>query len=86
MWSIYCILVPPKLRRRGIGEVLLDEAIAHAIRSGATELEGYPIDTDKRGGALPPGFSTGTLSMFTAVGFTALAALPSGRTLVRRVV
>jgi len=86
VWSIYCILVPPTLRRGGIGAVLLDEAIAHAIRSGATELEGYPIDTDKRGGALPPGFSTGTLAMFTAVGFGALAVLPSGRTLVRRVI
>ena len=84
VWSVYCILVPPKLRRRGIGVSLLDAAIEHAVRSGATEIEGYPIDTDQRGGALPPGFSTGTLSMFIAAGFTSLAALPSGRTLVRR--
>ena len=51
---------------------------------GATALEGYPIDTDLRGGVLPPGFSTGTVAMFAKEGFDAAAVLPSGRTLVHR--
>lgn len=84
VWAIYCILVPPRLRRRGVGAALLHEAIRHALEHGASAVEGYPIDTDRRGGALPPGFSTGTVSMFAAEGFRSIAALPSGRTLVHR--
>lgn len=86
VWAVYCILVPPHVRRRGIGAALLRAAIDHAIAYGASALEGYPIDTDQRGGKLPPGFSTGTVSMFADEGFASVAALPSGRTLVHRVV
>lgn len=84
IWAIYCILVPPDQRRRGIGSALLTAAIDHAGASGARAIEGLPIDTTRRGGELPPGFSTGTLEMFRAEGFTALASVPSGRTLVYR--
>lgn len=52
--------------------------------AGATALEGYPIDVGRRGGKLPPGFSTGTTDMFAREGFAAVAALPSGRTLMHR--
>ena len=72
VWSIYCILVPPEQRGRGVAAALLRAAIAHAI------------DTIVRGGVLPPGFSTGTVGMFAREGFRAVAALPSGRTLVHR--
>ncbi len=82
IWAIYCILVPPEHRRRRIGSTLLSAAITHARAHGARAIEGLPIDTARRGGELPPGFSTGTLEMFQSEGFTALAALPSGRTLV----
>lgn len=82
VWAIYCILVPPGRRREGIGAALLSAAIEHAVAHGAGSLEGYPIDTDKRDGTLPPGFSTGTVSMFANEGFTSIASLPSGRTLV----
>ncbi len=84
VWSIYCILVPPRRRRQGIGAALLHAGVEHAIARGATALEGYPIDTALRGGKLPPGFSTGTVSMFEAEGFERVAALPSARTLVHR--
>jgi GNAT superfamily N-acetyltransferase len=84
VWAIYCILVPPRQRRSGVGRALLAGAISHALASGATALEGYPIDVETRGGKLPPGFSTGTLSMFTREEFSPVAALPSGRTLVHR--
>lgn len=86
VWSVYCILVPPRHRRRGIGAAMLRAAIGHAVRHGAVALEGYPIDTALRGGALPPGFSTGTVGMFEDEGFRAVAALPSGRTLVHRAI
>ena len=86
VWAVYCILVPPRRRRNGLGAALLHAALDHALAHGATAIEGYPIDTDARGGRLPPGFSTGTLSMFRVEGFAALASLPSGRTLVHRTV
>ena len=82
VWSIYCILVPARLRRQGIASRLLNSAVEHARRHRAHAIEGYPIDTSKRDGHLPPGFSTGTLSMFEREGFHALASLPSGRTIV----
>lgn len=84
VWAIYCILVSPPLRRQGIATALLRAGIEHAQGQGAQAIEGYPIDTSKRDGELPPGFSTGTLSMFVGEGFHPLAALPSGRTLVYR--
>jgi len=82
VWAIYCILVPLSLRRQGIAGVLLSSAVEHARSHGARAIEGYPIDTSRRDGQLPPGFSTGTLAMFEREGFRPLAALPSGRTLV----
>ncbi len=84
VWAVYCILVPSPSRRQGIATTLLSRAIDHARSHGARAIEGYPIDTSKRDGQLPPGFSTGTLAMFEREGFQALAALPSGRTLVHR--
>lgn len=84
VWAIYCIMVPPALRRQGIAATLLGAAIEHARNHRARAIEGYPIDTSKRDGQLPPGFSTGTLDMFEREGFHPVAALPSGRTLVYR--
>jgi len=84
VWAVYCLLVPPRERRQRIATVLLRAAVEHAVAHGASAIEGYPIDTGTRGGVLPPGFSTGSLSMFQAEGFTAIAALPSGRTLVHK--
>lgn len=84
VWAIYCLLVPPRHRRQGIAAAMLTAAIAHATTAGATALEAYPIDVGQRGGKLPPGFSTGTTDMFAREGFAAVAALPSGRTLMHR--
>jgi GNAT superfamily N-acetyltransferase len=84
VWAVYCILVPSSRRGQGIATTLLRRAIEHARTHRAHAIEGYPIDTSRRGGQLPPGFSTGTLAMFEREGFQPLAALPSGRTLVSR--
>ena len=84
VWAIYCILVPPARRRAGVGAALLTAALDHALEHGATALEAYPVDTSRRGGELPAGFSTGTVAMFDRHGFAAVAALPSARTLMHR--
>ena len=86
VWTVFCILVPPASRRRGIANAMLDAAIAHAAAAGATTIEGLPMDTDARAGTSMSGFSTGTLRQFTARGFAPIASLPSGRTYVRRTV
>lgn len=85
VWTVYCIIVMPSLRRQGLGRLLLSTAIGHAAAHGARAIEGLPIDTAPRGGKLPDGFSTGTLDMFETEGFTTLTSLPSGRTLVYKV-
>lgn len=84
VWAVYCLLVPPRSRRRGIAASMLRAAVAHALVNGATSIEGYPIDTAQRGGKLPPGFSTGTVSMFEQQEFRRVAVLPSARTLMHR--
>jgi GNAT superfamily N-acetyltransferase len=84
VWIVYCILIPPARRLEGIGSRLLAAALDHARDYGARVVEGLPIDTSLREGRLAPGFSTGTLAMFEREGFTRVAALPSGRTLVYR--
>lgn len=84
VWTVYCILVPPARRRSGIATRLLTDALAHARSHGAHTVEGLPFDTSQRGGAMPQGYSTGTLDMFESQGFTSVASLPSGRTLVYR--
>lgn len=84
VWTVYCILVTRAHRRSGIGGRLLTEAVTHAEGNGAHAIEGLPFDTSMRGGEMPQGYSTGTLEMFERRGFTPVAALPSGRTLVYR--
>ncbi|MDO7881294.1 GNAT family N-acetyltransferase [Salinibacterium soli] len=86
VWSVYCMLVPRAARRQGVADGMLAAAIDHAEAHGATGIEGYPIDASKRGGRLPAGFSTGTLSMFERHGFAPVASLPSARTLVARTI
>jgi hypothetical protein len=63
---------------------LLRAAIDHARAGGARVLEGYPIDT--RGERHPQSnVFTGTLAMFTRVGFTEVERRAEGRPIVRLV-
>jgi GNAT superfamily N-acetyltransferase len=43
-WSAVCFRVRVGFRRRGLMHDLLDGAIEHARASGATVIEGYPVD------------------------------------------
>ena len=63
---------------------LLRAAVDHARAGGARVLEGYPIDT--AGERRPqPNVFTGTLAMFTRVGFTEVERRAEGRPIVRLV-
>lgn len=61
---------------------LLRAAVDHARAAGANVLEGYPIDT-KSGRQPDPNVFTGTLAMFTRVGFTEVERRAEGRPIVR---
>ncbi|WP_285114139.1 GNAT family N-acetyltransferase [Leifsonia sp. fls2-241-R2A-40a] len=66
-WSIVCFVVRAGFRGRGLMHELLDGAVEHARESGATMVEGYPVDTDGRVDVIS-GY-VGTVSLFESHGF-----------------
>lgn len=82
-WSINCFVVRVGWRRKGIGEGLLDAAIAYATDHGAQVIEAYPVDGERSSAV---DYFTGTLSMFDRHGFTELIRRKDSRPIVRLVV
>jgi len=67
VWSITCLFVEKKQRRKGVAVELIRAAVNYAKAHGATIIEGYPIETQ---GEAPPVFIfTGTASAFLQAGF-----------------
>jgi len=67
VWSVTCLFVEKKHRRKGLAVALLQAAVAHAKSHGANIVEGYPIETRQEA---PPVFIfTGTSSAFRQAGF-----------------
>jgi hypothetical protein len=62
--------------------MLLDAAVEHARRGGATTIEGYPVDTDI-GSVSPDEQYHGRLETFLARGFELVARRGKRRALVR---
>jgi GNAT superfamily N-acetyltransferase len=82
VWSVVCFWMPRAERGKGIAMALLRAAVDHARAGGARVLEGYPIDT--AGERRPqPNVFTGTLAMFTRVGFDEVERRAEGRPIVR---
>lgn len=73
-WSVTCFFVARTHRQQGLSLPLLEAAVAQAKARGATLVEGYPIDTDKR--AMDFSSFMGTAQVFARAGF-AEAARPS---------
>ena len=72
VWSVVCFVVGKRARGRGVARTMLDAAIDHARRRGATHLEAYPTDTD--GSRMPAAnLYSGTLRMFEDAGFEVVA-------------
>ena len=61
--------------------MLVDAAIAHAKAQGAAVVEAYPVDADS-----PSYRFMGFRPMFEAAGFSAVGAVGSRRTVMRRAV
>lgn len=81
-WSVTCFYSRPEARRQGISRMLLDAAVEHARRGGATTIEGYPVDTDI-GSVSPDEQYHGRLETFLARGFELVARRGKRRALVR---
>ncbi len=85
VWWVTCFAVDSRHRRSGIGSALLKGAIDFAREHGATALEGHPVDVaalraDRVGGSA---VFTGTMAMFSSVGFTEVARTYPTRPVMR---
>jgi GNAT superfamily N-acetyltransferase len=67
VWSISCFYVPRIRRGEGLSRKLIEGAVAHARRNGATVVEAYPVDPDS-----PSYRFMGFVPVFAAAGFTDL--------------
>ncbi len=79
-WAINCFVVRAGRRRRGVGQGLLDAAIAYAAHNGAAVVEAYPVDGER---ASVVDYYTGTLGMFAKHGFTEVVRRNDSRPIVR---
>jgi len=83
VWSVACLFVARPHRRCGVSARLLEAAVVHAGRHGATIVEGYPTvpSTDRA----PDAFLwTGTAAAFEWAGFREVARRSPTRPIVRR--
>ena len=83
VWSVVCFFVPRRQRRLGATRRLLEAAVSHATRHGATAVEGYPVDAKgKRISDLSA--YHGLASTFRAAGFREVARRSPTRPIMRR--
>lgn len=81
VWAVTCFSTRREYRHQGLGEVLLDAAIAHARSHGARVLEAYPIDTAVSRASSNALF-VGVLSTFLRAGFQIVARPTPSRVVV----
>jgi GNAT superfamily N-acetyltransferase len=83
VWSVVCLFVDRRFRRRGLTVALLQAAADHVRRRGGKILEGYPIDA--HGQAVPAAFAwTGLASAFRRAGFREVARRSPTRPIMRK--
>lgn len=81
-WSVTCFYGRRRARRRGMSRLLLDGAVAYAIRGDARVIEGYPVDTGLGTLAADERYH-GRLDTFLAAGFELIERRGKRRALVR---
>lgn len=85
VWSMPCFFVAKEARGSGVTTALLKAAAAHAKKSGAKMLEGYPVDT--KGKRTADAFVWWGLSgAFEKAGFSAVARRSKTRPVMRRAI
>lgn len=84
VWSITCFFVARPHRRRGVARGLLGAAVAHARRMGASVVEAYPVEPEKR--SVPDSsIYVGLASMFRRAGFREVARRSEAQPIMRLV-
>jgi GNAT superfamily N-acetyltransferase len=81
IWSLVCLYIHRPLRGRGYGRQLIDAAVDHARRRGATAIEAYPVDP-----ASPSYRFGGFVPAFERLGFSEVGRAGSRRHVMRRAV
>jgi GNAT superfamily N-acetyltransferase len=68
VWSIVCLFVDKKFRKRGVSVAMLEAAIDYVKKNGGKIVEGYPVEPKK--GRWPDAFVwTGVPSAYLKAGF-----------------
>jgi GNAT superfamily N-acetyltransferase len=83
VWSIVCFFVHRSHRGHGIASALVKGAVEHAVKKGATVVEGYPFDPAQKAKWNSAEAYIGTSEMFAACGFEEVARPKPGRLLMR---
>lgn len=78
VWSLACFYVKRQLRGQGMMHRLLQAAVEHARKRGATVLEAYPVDPDS-----PSYRFMGFVPMFESFGFVEVGQAGSRRHVMR---
>jgi GNAT superfamily N-acetyltransferase len=81
VWSVTCLFVAKRFRRKGITVELLKAAVEHVKKQGGKIVEGYPVETHKDMPA--PFIYTGTASAFEHAGFREVARRTPTRPIFR---
>jgi GNAT superfamily N-acetyltransferase len=79
VWSIACFFVVRRLRGQGFTAQLIEAAVKHAKKRGATMIEAYPVDPDS-----PSYRFMGFIDTFTAAGFEDVGRAGRRRHILRR--
>lgn len=79
VWSLVCFFVSRRHRGKGLMKRLLETAVMHARRRGATVVEAYPVDPDS-----PSYRFMGFTPAFKAAGFREVGRTGTRRHVMRR--
>ncbi|MGG7508547.1 GNAT family N-acetyltransferase [Plantibacter sp. YIM 135249] len=82
VWALTCFVVRSGHRRMGIATELARAAVEWARAQGATVLEGYPAETERRRTSSADLF-VGTVAQFTAAGFVEVARPTPARVIMQ---
>lgn len=82
VWSVVCFWTPRERRGQGVADHLLRGALDHAYASGATAVEGYPVDIARKWSGASSIYH-GTIGQFERAGFTLLRRPSETRAVMR---